>query len=97
MALWEKLKRENSNIRVYEDNQVKSAHIDYFDDMILCYTCKKFMHSVRIIGEVIGKAESYVSDTFIFWRVTELIRNGKISCRGNLGLMRELEIKKNNR
>ncbi len=97
MTLWEKLKRENSNLRVYDDNQVKSAHIDHFDDMILCYTCKKFMYSVRTIGEVIGKAESYVSDTFIFWRVTELIRNGKISYRGNLAFMRELEIKKNNR
>lgn len=97
MALWEKLKRENSNLRVYEDNQIKSAHIDHFDDMILCYTDKKFMHSARAIGEVIGKAESYISDTFIFWRVTELIRNGKISYRGNLDFMRELEIKKNNR
>ncbi len=97
MALWEKLKRENSNLRIYEDNQLKSAHIDHFDDIILCYTCKKFMHSTRTIGEVIGKAESYISDTFIFWRVTELIRNRRISYRGNLGFMRELEIKKNNR
>jgi len=94
MALWDKLKRENSNLRIYEDNKVKSAHVDYFDDMILRYTYKKFMHSTRTIGEVIGRAESYISDTFIFWRVTELIRNGRISYRGNLGLMRELKIKK---
>jgi len=94
MGLWEKLKRENSNLRVYEDNQVKSVQIDYFDDMILRYTFKKFMHSARTVGEVIGRAESYVSDTFIFWRVTELIRNEKVAYRGNLGLMRELEIKR---
>jgi len=94
MALWEKLKIENSNLRVYEDNKVKSAHVDYFDGMILRYTHKKFMHSARTIGEVIGKAESYISDTFIFWRVTELIRNRRISYRGNLGLMMELKIKK---
>ena len=62
-----------------------------------CYTYKKFMHSARTFGEVIGRAESYVSDTFIFWRVTELIRNGKISYRGNLAFMRKLKIKGNNR
>ncbi len=94
MALWDKMKRENSNLRIYEDNKVKSAHVDYFDNMILRYTYKKFMHSARTIGEVIGRTESYISDTFIFWRVTELIRNGRISYRGNLGLMRELKIKK---
>lgn len=62
--------------------------------MILRYTYKRFMHSARTIGEVIGRAESYISDTFIFWRVTELIRNRRISYRGNLGLMRKLKIKK---
>jgi len=94
MALWEKLKMENSNLRVYEDKQVKSVQIDYFDDMILRYTYKKFMHSARTVGEVIGRAESYVSDIFIFWRITELIRNGKIDYSGNLGAMRELKIKR---
>lgn len=66
----------------------------YFDEMILHYTNKKFMYSARTVGEVIGRAESYVSDIFIFWRVTELIRNGQITYRGNLGLMRELQLKK---
>lgn len=94
MALWDKMKRENSNLRIYEDNKVKSDHVDHFDDMILRYTYKKFMHSARTIGEVIGRAESYISDTFIFWRVTGLIRNERISYRENLGLVRELKIKK---
>lgn len=94
MEQWKKLKRENSNLRVYVENQVKSVNVDYFDDMILRYTFKKFMHSARTVGEVIGRAESYVSDAFIFWRVTELIREGKVAYRGNLEVMRELEIKK---
>lgn len=94
MSLWEKLKRENSNLRVYEDKQVKSVQVDYFDDMILRYTHKKFIHSARIVGGVIGSTNSYVSDNFILWRVTELARNGKIHYRGNLDVMRELEIKK---
>ncbi len=94
MSLWNQLKRENSNLRVYNDNKVKSVREDYFDEMILRYTCKKFMYSARTVGEFIGKAESYVSDSFIFWRIIELIKNGKVSYRGNLGVMSELEIKK---
>ena len=50
--------------------------------MILRYTYKKFMHSARTVEEVIGRAESYVSDTFIFWRVIELIRNEKLIIEG---------------
>ncbi|MBU3183188.1 DUF1835 domain-containing protein [Clostridium psychrophilum] len=96
MGLWEELKKENTNLRVYDDNQVKSVQIDYFDDMILRYTNNKFRHSARTVGEVMGRAESYVSDTFIFWRVIELIRNEKIEYRGSLGSMRELEIKNHN-
>ena len=94
MSLWEKLQTENSNLRVYDDKQVKSVQVDYFDDMILRYTSKKFMHSARTVGEVMGRAESYVSDTFIFWRVIELIKNGKVEYKGSLDTMRELEIKK---
>ncbi len=94
MSLWKQLKIENLNLRVYEDKQVKSVQEDYYDEMILRYTYKKFMHSVRIVGEVIGRAESCVSDSFIFWRIIELIKNGKVSYRGKLGAMRELEIKK---
>ena len=94
MKLWAKLRSENSNLRVYEDNEIKSVNVDYFDNMILLYTYSKFMNSARIVGEVIGKSESYISNNFIFWRVTELIKNGKIISIGNLAIMRELKIKK---
>ncbi|MCC9296161.1 DUF1835 domain-containing protein [Clostridium sp. WLY-B-L2] len=57
-------------------------------------TGKRNEFTPRTVGEVIGKAENYVSDIFIFWRITELIKSGKIVYRGNLNLMRELEIKK---
>lgn len=93
---WEKLKIENSSLRIYEGKQIKSVQVDYFDDMILCYIHENFMHSARTVGEVIGRVESYVSDTFIFWRIIELIRNGKVAYRGKLGVMREMEIKKHN-
>lgn len=55
---------------------------------------KRNEYTPRAVGEVIGKAKNYVSDIFIFWRITELIKEGKIDYRGNLILMRELKIKK---
>nr|WP_319001344.1 DUF3658 domain-containing protein [Clostridium estertheticum] len=66
MSLWKQLKREKSNLRIYEDKEVKSVQEDYYDEMILRYTYKKFMYSARTVGEVIGKVESYVSDSIIF-------------------------------
>jgi len=94
MGLWEKLKKENSNLRVYEGSQFVSVDVDYFDEMILFYTNdKKFMPCARTIGEVVCITESKVSDRFIFWRVKELIRSGKIAYRGDLEHMLKLVIK----
>ena len=76
IQLWLKLKKENSNLRAIKDKNVISVQDDYFDEMILNYTSKRFAHCARTVGEAYGKAEKYISDDFIFWRILELIKWG---------------------
>lgn len=86
--------QENGNLRVYENGSVISVGEDYFDNLIMKYTENEFRKSARTVGNVIGFSEKPISDTYIFWRVLELIKDNKLQYKGKFGIMREMEIKK---
>ena len=75
---WELLKKDNSILRVFKNEEIKSEDENYFDIDVLKYTPKEFRKSARIVGSVIGNSEVAISDDYIFWRVKELVKCGKI-------------------
>jgi DNA-binding Lrp family transcriptional regulator len=89
---WESLKKDNSILRVLKNGKVRSVDESYFDIAILKYTPKEFRKSIRTLGEVLGKSEDSLSDEYIFWRIKELIKTGKIEHSGKFGAIR-MEIK----
>ncbi|MBU3101855.1 MULTISPECIES: DUF1835 domain-containing protein [Clostridium] len=93
LATWELLKNDNSILRVFKNEQIKSVDENYFDIDVLKYTPKEFTKSARIVGSVIGNSEIAISDEYILWRVKELVKCGKIDYSGKVGIMREMEIK----
>lgn len=93
LSTWEVLKKDNCILRVLKDEKVRSEAENYFDMDILKYTPKEFRRSARVVGSVIGKSDMAISDDYIFWRVKELAKSGKIDYRGKFGIMREMEIK----
>jgi hypothetical protein len=90
---WELLKKDNSILRIFKNEEIKSEDENYFDIDVLKYTLKEFRKSARIVGSVIGNSEVVISDGYIFWRVKELVKCGKIAYSGKFGIMREMEIK----
>lgn len=90
---WEALKRENSLLRIFKNDKVESVNEDYFDIDILKYTEKKFKRAARTVGMVLGLSETPISDSYIFWRIKELVKTGMMEFRGKFGVMREMEIK----
>lgn len=94
MDLWMRLQKENADLRVVNDKQITSVEVSYYDEMILNYTNKQFSKCARTVGECIGRTDSYICDIFLFWRVLELIKSGRIEYKGNLGNIREMEIRK---
>ncbi len=94
MDLWAKIRQENSNLRVVKDKRILSVPESYFDEIILKYTNHYFSKCARTVGEVMGREENYISDFYIFWRILELIKSDKIEYRGDLGRMRDMEIRK---
>lgn len=90
---WELLKRDNSLLRIFKNDKVESVNEDYFDIDILKYTEKKFKRAARTVGMVLGLSETPISDSYIFWRIKELVKAGMMEFRGKFGVMREMEIK----
>ncbi|AKA68406.1 DUF3658 domain-containing protein [Clostridium scatologenes] len=89
---WELLKKDNSILRVIKDGKLESVDENYFDIDILKYTPKEFRNPIRTIGDVLGKSEERISDEYIFWRIKELIKTGKIEHNGKFGIV-GMEIK----
>ncbi|WP_291570725.1 DUF1835 domain-containing protein [Clostridium sp. UBA4548] len=93
MKQWELLKRDNSLLRLFKNGKVESVNEDYFDIDILKYTEREFNRAARTVGTVLGLSETPISDSYIFWRVKELVKAGLLEFRGKFGVMREMEIK----
>lgn len=89
---WKALKNEDSQLRVFKEGEVISAAEDYFDVDILKWTEKELKKSARIVGSVIGYADTKISDYYILNRIKELIKAGKLKYEGKFGIMKEMEI-----
>ena len=75
---WELLKKDNSILRVFKNEQIKSVDENYFDIDVLKYTPKEFRKSARIVGSIIENSDVEISDEYILWRVRKLVKLGKI-------------------
>lgn len=98
---WEQLCEDKEVLRIWESNKIISVPETFFDEFII-KTVKKFhqkkkqndfIKSARIIGEVIGHLNQYVSDQFIEYRVRRLIVDGIFDMEGVPKAMRYYSIK----
>lgn len=91
---WRRLAAEEGVLRVMENGKLRTVTEDYFDGEIVKAARKlkalagKYIKSARLIGEVIGYADQRVSDSFIEYRVRQLIEQGVLTYTGELEAMR---------
>ena len=76
-----------------ERNEVYSVQEDYFDQFII--ECAKsvgadreFLKAPRVIGEALGLVEQLVGDTFLEYRLKQLIKQEVFEFEGSLDEMR---------
>lgn len=79
-ALWQDISQSTNHLRIYREGAVVSVDDDYYDALILeiCREKNGFVPLLRIVGEVLGRSEQLVGDTFITARVVYLIEAGKL-------------------
>ncbi|WP_422656698.1 DUF3658 domain-containing protein [Paenibacillus sp. EC2-1] len=95
---WHCLTSESTMLRVLIDGELQNVPESYFDHKILEAAFKlgaingHYCKSARIIGEVIGYTEQSVTDSFIEYRVRELISEGMLQVEGEQRAMRYYSI-----
>lgn len=90
---WEKCSQSKDILRILLDGKVVTVSEDYYDASILENTSNEYQKPSRIVGEVMGKSDQSIGDTYLAFRVYQLIQQGKLSYQGNLESLREFEIR----
>ncbi|TKI95705.1 hypothetical protein FC699_12645, partial [Bacillus wiedmannii] len=95
---WDSLSKSTKFLRVWTDNEVHSVQEDYFDQFII--ECAKsvgadqeFLKAPRVIGEALGLVNQLVGDTFLEYRLKELIKLEVFEFEGSLDEMRFYSVK----
>ncbi|MEI5913125.1 DUF1835 domain-containing protein [Bacillus albus] len=95
---WDSLSKSTEFLRVWTDNEVLSVQEDYFDQFII--ECAKsiganreFLKAPRVIGEALGHVEQLVGDTFLEYRLKELIKQEVFEFEGSLDEMHFYSVK----
>lgn len=95
---WDSLSKSTEFLRVWTDNEVHSVQEDYFDQFII--ECAKsvgadqeFLKAPIVIGEALGLVEQLVGDTFLEYRLKELIKQEVFEFVGSLDEMRFYSVK----
>ncbi|MFE6138423.1 DUF1835 domain-containing protein [Bacillus sp. NPDC057893] len=95
---WDRLSQSMEFLRVWKDDEVHSVQEGYFDQFII--ECaknvgadKEFYKAPRVIGEVLGLVEQLVGDTFLEYRLKELIKQEVFEYEGSLDQMRFYSVK----
>ncbi|MFF2529207.1 DUF1835 domain-containing protein [Brevibacillus sp. NPDC058079] len=91
---WEKWSQsDESMLRVYKKGEVLAVSEDYYDASILEHASNKLQKAARVIGTVMGESDQCIGDTYLIYRVHELIKQGLLEYRGELMPLRHLEIR----
>lgn len=95
---WDSLSKSTEFLRVWTDNEVHSVQEDYFDQFII--ECAKrvsadkgFIKAPIVIGEALGLVEQLVGDTFLEYRLKQLIKKEVFEFVGSLEEMRFYSVK----
>ncbi|HGH7183114.1 DUF1835 domain-containing protein [Bacillus cereus] len=95
---WDRLSNSTEFLRVWKESNVHSVQEDYFDQFII--ECAKsvgadreFLKAPRVIGEALGLVEQLVGDTFLEYRLKQLIKQEVFEYVGSLEEMRFYSVK----
>ncbi|MBR2565339.1 MAG: DUF1835 domain-containing protein [Paenibacillus sp.] len=93
---WLELSLQPGTLRIIQDDVVQSIPEDSLDEFILEqvkklaeeHEAQQFINAARVVGEVLGNLPQAVGDSFIEYRLRQLVLQGKLDMEGNPRAMR---------
>ncbi|WP_445506563.1 DUF1835 domain-containing protein [Niallia sp. 03190] len=97
---WMTLAKSKEVLRIWQENKIGSVSEQYFDSIILKVIKtlhekqenKEFIRVSAIIGETIDQLEEYMSDSFIEYRIRDLVYSGILKMKGIPKSMRHYRV-----
>lgn len=92
---WEKICRENKNLRLLEGaKKVSSVDDQFFDKDLLGVTATNWQKASKTIQMFLEKSKFTVNESYLYWRLRELINEEKIEGQGDWPASKNFEVKK---
>ncbi|WP_339867924.1 DUF3658 domain-containing protein [uncultured Algoriphagus sp.] len=92
--LWESVSGEEGGLRITDEEQkISYAEESYFDKHILTLCKEEFQKPAQIIGRVLVEIDFAVNDSFLNWRLKELVSQKILVAEGKLKDMRDYQVK----
>ncbi|RJE88459.1 DUF1835 domain-containing protein [Paenibacillus sp. 1011MAR3C5] len=98
---WLELEQTEEVLRIWEQETIQSVPDHYYDDYLMATVeqlhrergNREFMKAARVIGQALGYCEQYVGDSFLEYRLRELIYRGKLHIKGVPRAMRYYSVR----
>ncbi|MEP6615899.1 MAG: DUF3658 domain-containing protein [Ginsengibacter sp.] len=92
---WEKICMENKGVRTLEGGKKLVQHdYDYYDGEIQKYITGDWQKANKLFHSHYAKSQNTTGDAYLLWRLKLMIAQGKIDAQGEIGKMKEFEVKR---
>jgi len=96
LSLWNRLRAENADLRVFGDDGLQSAEITAFDSALLDEIAADWLKVARVVGSVLLAREEEHEDVgpfFLSARLREMVKAGRIESQGDIFRIRYSEVR----
>ena len=91
---WQKLCLEDKGVRILEGGKkLVQQPYTYYDEELRRFITGDWIKASKLIAQFLGKAKVTTGDAYLLWRIKQLVALGELDVQGELGNMRDFEIK----
>ena len=90
---WDELKTTTDSLRILENDIIIGVEEKYFDKDILLNCDTEFINAAEVVGSTMGSIDHLVGDSFLDYRVRNLIDEDKLEYRGKLDMLRHYDVR----
>lgn len=91
---WIKLSNEDKAVRLLEGGKkLVQEDYDYYDTELKKFVTADWQKASKIIHQFLSKAKETTGDAYLLWRLKQMIAADMFDVQGNVGGMKEFEIK----
>ncbi len=91
---WIKLSTEDKGVRVLEGGKkIVQEEYDFYDAELKKFVTADWQKASKIIHQFLSKAKETTGDAYLLWRLKKMIAADIFDVQGNVGNMKEFEVK----